>query len=452
MRKLCPLLVHLCLMVPAISVKAQSPGALDPGFNPEAAFSDVFWAMAVQLDGKIVAAGRQGASYGVVYRLKPDGTTDPAFQSGARATCLDATVPQINAVALQTNGSILLGGQFTYFDEPSRLRLAQLNPFGLLDPAFTPSANDSVLALAVQADGKILIGGNFTNFKGSGKNYLVRLAPDGSLDETFNTEGAGPSGKVLAVAIDLDGSIMIGGEFTGINGIARSHVGRLRADGGVDTAFDPGSPGINNTVTAVAIQSDHKVVIGGSFTSVAGATVGRIARLNGNGSLDSSFDPGTGCDNYTVWALAIQANGKILAGGRFTSVNQVSRSKIVRFDSNGALDSSFDPDAGAGTTSSDEIRAMKLQPDGKIIVAGKFTVFSGQSRLGVARLFGDPVAELPQVSVHVTSTNLILDWAGAGQLQSATNLAGEFFDVPGATNPPWAVTNSLPVEFFRVRK
>lgn len=106
------LIAGFCGLLPAILL-AQAPGSLDLAFAPDIAYSDILWALAVQPDGKILAAGRQGASYGVVYRLDGNGRLDVGSQSGMRATCADSAVPQINTLALQTNGNIILGGQFT---------------------------------------------------------------------------------------------------------------------------------------------------------------------------------------------------------------------------------------------------------------------------------------------------------------------------------------------------
>lgn len=442
------LITGFCLLG-SFALLAQTPGSLDTNFIPATAYTDVLWTLAVQPDGKILVGGRRGSTAGVIYRLNTNGTVDPAFSSGARATCLDATIPTINALSLQTNGNVVLGGAFTYIDTTSlRSRLAELNTSGSLDLAFNPSAGNSVLATAIQPDGKIIIGGNFTNFKGSGKNYLARMNPDGSLDSAFNSQGTGPQARVSAVALGPDGTILIGGDFTSVNGIARLYVARLLSNGTVDTNFDLSLSGPDGTVSAVAVQPDHKVIIGGAFLYVAGASRGGIARLNDNGTLDTAFAPSSGCDSY-VWAVAVQSNGRILAGGRFNNVNGEARSKIARFNSDGNLDPAFDSTAGAGAGTSDEIRAIQLQPDGKIVVAGKFTTFSNNSRYGVARLHGDPVA--PRLEVLLASTNIVLSWTGSFTLQSATNAVGPYLDVTGASNPPCTYPIHLGSEFFRLR-
>jgi uncharacterized delta-60 repeat protein len=323
-----------------------------------------------------------------------------------------------------------------------------VNPSGLLDLTFSPSAGNSVLATAIQPDGRIIIGGNFTNFKGSGKNYLARMNPDGSLDSTFNTQGTGPQARVGAVALGPDGTILIGGDFTSVNGIARLYVARLLPDGTVDTTLDLSLSGPDGTVSAIAVQPDRKVIIGGAFLNVAGVSRGAIARLNANGTLDTTFAPGSGCDSY-VWAVAVQSTGRILAGGRFNNVNGQARSKIARFNPDGTLDPAFDATAGAGAGTSDEIRAIQLQPDGRIVVAGKFTTFSNNARNGMARLLGDPVA--PRLDLQLDSTNVVLNWIGSFTLQSAASPAGPYLDVTNAGAPPCTHPIHTDLEFFRLR-
>jgi uncharacterized delta-60 repeat protein len=274
------------------------------------------------------------------------------------------------------------------------------------------------------------------------------MNPDGSLDSTFNTQGTGPQARVGAVALGPDGTILIGGDFTAVNGIARLYCARLLSDGTVDTNFDLSLSGPDGTVSAIAVQPDRKVIIGGAFLNVAGAARGAIARLNANGTLDTTFAPSSGCDSY-VWAVAVQSTGRILAGGRFNNVNSQARSKIARFNPDGTLDPTFDATAGAGAGASDEIRAIQLQPDGRIVVAGKFTTFSNNARNGMARLLGDPVA--PRLGLQLDSTNVVLSWTGPFTLQSAASPAGPYLDVTNAGAPPCTHPIHAGSEFFRLR-
>ena len=151
---------------------------------------------------------------------------------------------------------------------------------------------------------------------------------------------------MYAVAIQADGKVLIGGEFTTVSGTSRNAIARLNGDGTLDTGFDPGA-GANDWVKDVAVQPDGKVLIGGDFTTVNGTGRNRIARLNGDGTLDTGFDPGAGA-NYWVSAVAIQADGKVLIGGGFDTVDGTARKRIARL--NGATPPVFASAAPATAT------------------------------------------------------------------------------------------------------
>src|SRR6266487_1853202 len=130
------------------------------------------------------------------------------------------------------------------------------------------------------------------------------------------------------------------------------------------SALDGFDPNANNFVVALGVQADGKIVVGGAFTSIAGQPRNKIARLNPDGSLDTSFDPNADND---VYALAVQADGKILVGGFFTSIGGGTRNRIARLNPDGSLDTNFDPNANSN------VRAIGVQADGKILVGGAFT-------------------------------------------------------------------------------
>jgi uncharacterized delta-60 repeat protein len=142
-------------------------------------------------------------------------------------------------------------------------------------------------------------------------------------------------------------------------------------------SFDPNA---NNDVFAVAVQADGKILVGGVFTSVGGQTRNNIARVNPDGSLDASFDPNA---NFFVEALAVQVDGKILVGGLFTSIGGQTRNGIARLDPDGSLDASFDPNANSS------VLAVAVQADGKVLIGGAFFSIGGQTRNHIARLNPD---------------------------------------------------------------
>ena len=324
----------------------------------------------------------------------------------------------VYAVAEQPNGSAIIAGSFNSYDEAPYNRIVRVGNNGYVDTSFLASpnsgANDFIAALALQPDGNILIGGNFTAFNGNNRHYIARLnGADGSLDTTFNP-GLGANGTVWSIALETNVQtfvelpltnvisltnyqVIIAGDFTTVNGIQLNHVARLNMDGSVDTSFNPGV-GPDGSVNVVTVDSLGRVLIGGNFDTVSGVVSGGIARLNVDGSVDTTFAPGIGTYNPDslatdpVNAIVLQADGQILVAGGFAYMDLDSYSGIVRLNTDGTLDLSFNPGTGTlnlNTSLSDSIYAMTLQPDGTIFVAGDFTTFNQTRRVGLARLLTD---------------------------------------------------------------
>jgi len=240
----------------------------------------------------------------------------------------------------------------------------------------------SVYIYAIQPDGKIIIGGNFSQYNGVSRNRIARLNSDGSLDTSFNP-GTGLTNVIRSICIQPDGKIIIGGDFTTYNGVSRNRIARLNSDGSLDTSFNPGA-GVDNSVYSCSIQSDGKIIIAGDFITYNDVGRDGIARLNSDGSLDTSFNPGTGA-RYSVYTVATQQDGKIIIAGNFTTYNGVSRNRIARLNSDGSLDTSFNPGTGADQF----IRFLTIGLDSKIIIVGDFTKYNGTPRNRIARLNSD---------------------------------------------------------------
>jgi len=291
----------------------------------------------------------------------------------------------IRAAVLQVNGKILIGGNFTQYNGTGRNYIARINTDGSLDATFDPGtgANSAVAEICIQTDDQILIGGYFTQYNGTGRNRIARINTDGSLDATFDP-GTGANGTIMAIAIQTDGKIIIGGWFTQYNGTGRNYIARINTDGSLDATFDPGT-GANSAVAEICIQTDDQILIGGNFTQYNGTGRNRIARINTDGSLDATFDPGTGA-NAWVHSLAIQADGKILAGGEFTSYDGVAEFRIVRINIDGTLDNTFGSVTGA---SGGSVHSIVIQTDDQILIGGYFTQYNGTGRNRIARINTD---------------------------------------------------------------
>ncbi len=371
---------------------AAANGVVDAGFNTAAikAYADQgsVAAVAQQLDGKLLVGGlfhSVGASsaQGAV-RLNTDGSRDGTFDTtvgfeiGTGAYCF---------AIRSSDNKIFMGGIFATYNGTSRDNILLANTNGSLDTVFAPSgvSDDSpaIFALATQSDGKILVGGFFNRVNGEVHYSFVRLNPDGSIDHTFAVT-LGTYGSVRAMLIQPDGKIMIAGQFRSIDNTARSKVARLNSDGTIDATFDPGN-GPDDAVHAMAQDSAGNTYIGGDFLNVSGTPRVRLAKLMPDGSLDAAFDPGTGPNN-TVRAIA-PPNGSAgpVIGGFFTTYNGATVNRIVRVDAmTGARDTAFTTNNGTGFNSA--VRSLALTPTGQYLAGGNFSTFNGTSHSRVARL------------------------------------------------------------------
>ncbi len=289
----------------------------------------------------------------------------------------------VYVVATQSDGKIVVGGNFTSFNGTARTRIARLNADGTLDPSFVPTtgADDKVWAIAIQSDGKIIIGGQFTSYNGTGRKYIARLKSDGAIDPSFDP-GTGFDAPILlnSIVVQSSGKIIVGGSFLTYNGTTRLRLTRLTSVGGIDVSFDVGS-GFNNDIYTVAIQNDGKVLVGGSFTTYRGTTRNRIARLDSLGAIDATFDPGTGFNTGAVYKIAVQSDGKIIAVGSFFSYQGNASSRIVRINSDASYDGTF-----AIGTGLNNITYETFVFNNKVIAAGGFTSFNGTTKGNIARL------------------------------------------------------------------
>jgi uncharacterized delta-60 repeat protein/uncharacterized repeat protein (TIGR01451 family) len=369
----------------------EPPGGVDTVFNPSGMNAAVL-ALALQGDGKLIAGGEFTVANQVpavrLVRLNGlNGTVDNTFQSAANAA--------VQSLALQTDGRALVGGAFTTINGVVRNHIARVMSNGALDTSFNPGAgtDNPVFAMAetfIGGDRKIFLGGNFATFNSAVRNGIARVNGDGSLDANFNP-GSGVGGVVYAVAAyptnsTHAGKVIIGGDFALYNGVGRSGVARLNADGSLDLTFDPGT-GAAGAVRALAIQTDGRVLVGGSFTNFNGSALSRLARLNDSGSVDATFNAGPGADD-TVLTITVQADTKIVVGGLFTHCNGVSRNRITRLNNDGTAD----PTINFGSGANDFVAATLVQPDSRIVLGGGFTDYDGAPRQRIARIYGGSIA------------------------------------------------------------
>jgi uncharacterized delta-60 repeat protein len=361
-----------------------TPGQLDTTFVPAPGTSDAVNVVISQPDGKVIAAGRFTFANNVarnrIARFNSNGSLDTTFNPGTGAD------GEITAAVLQPDGRIVVAGRFTSFNGFTHNRVCRLNANGSVDQTFGlgNGINNAALALALQSDGRIIVGGQFSQVDLTQRFNLARLNTNGNVDLSFDP-GNGPNGDVNAIVIQSDGRIIIGGTFIGYNGFARGGIARVLGNGALDPSFDSGV-GTGGNVFALALQDNGQIVLGGRFAQYSGTNRTFIARVFGDGSLDFGFNPVP--DNW-VQSLAVEPDDRILVGGFFTGINGFGRNRVARLNTNGLVDPTFDPGAGCvGSLTSDatQVDSIALQ-FGRILVGGIFTSYNNQLRDNIVRLF-----------------------------------------------------------------
>lgn len=307
--------------------------------------------------------------------------TDPTFNVGFGANRI------IRKSVELPNKDVIVVGEFTSFNSISKNRLVKLKANGSIDATFNigSGVNDMISDICIQNDGKIIIAGNFTSYNGVAINRIARLNSDGSLDNTFKTNlGAGVDGTVYAAAIQADGKIVVGGVFFSINGVGAQNLGRINADGTVDASFQS-APGAQGTVYDIEILSNQSILIGGSFNTygVNGGAQSKLAKLNSDGTLNTTFANNLGAGfTAEVYAIKIQSDGKILVGGSFTIFNNKSQNRLIRLLSSGLPDLSFVIGSGADQV----VFTIEQQANGKILAGGDFNTFNGNNSKRLVQL------------------------------------------------------------------
>lgn len=389
------------------------------------------WTSLIQPDGKIIFGGDFSKYKGVpcyrIARLNTSGYLDTAFTNHGGFNAPNNTLNfPVRALALQDSGKILVGGNFTSYGTNSGVtRLARLYPDGSLDVAFTNALtsgglNGTVYAIAVQSNGKIIVGGDFTFYQSSLNQvgHIIRLNSDGTMDNSFNNLGAGfnsatvgSTGKVYSIKIQADNSILVAGDFINYNGDPVNRIIRLNSDGSPDIAFRNNVNlfgGFNEAIYDVAVHPDGRIFVGGSFIyTLASPTPNHIACLNANGSLNTQFIPvDHGCHNQSGYAtdpvskILMQPDGKILLAGSFISFRDKDTtgyrptSHLLRLNKDCTLDKSFNNNystASFSSTTGHKLYTIALQTDGKIIAGGNFTLYNTYTKNRALRLYNNIV-------------------------------------------------------------
>jgi len=396
-------------------VKTAPSGNIDTSFNAGFGFSQAFGnCISLQSDGKAII-GVQSAQYSSSNNSITRTDLSGSYNAGPGSTFNygdgTANSGQVYTAVTQSDGKIILGGNFLAYSGSGAayFRIVRINPDGTQDPSFVTGGgfNNQVNALQIQSDGKIIAIGNFTSYNAFSINRIVRLNTNGTRDATFNA-GTGFPAAMNNLIIQPDGKILVAGTSTTYSGSTVNYLTRLNTDGTIDNTFNTGT-GLNGNVNGLTLQSDGKIVIGGSFTTYSGSGNLRIVRINSDGTKDTTFNMGTGFNNISYGVALEPITNKIIVAGIFTtySGSSTNTTGIIRLNPNGTQDPSFITGAGLSGFSSIPSH-LSVESDGKIYVGNVFATYSGSTVNNFVR-------------INPSGT---LDTTFSGQMPSPTNRVG----------------------------
>ncbi len=319
-------------------------------------------------------------------QVSDDASFNPT-DNGSMATGFTELTGTTAALRNSGNGTILVAGIFTLYNQTTANRLVRLLPDGSVDPGFSAGtgvaglvtsesglANVSSIACIKEiSGGGYLLAGNFVSYNGTTRRAVIRILANGAIDNTFNNGGDGANGVVNDIQPLSNGKFMICGAFTQYNGVAVNRLARLNADGTLDASFNVGGAGANLAVFALDTTSTGQIIAAGTFTSYNGSPVKRIARIKPDGSLDLTFGPAGNAPNSYIISMKVIADDKILVGGTFISVGSSSVGRFLRLNADGNPDLTF----LAGTACNGDVNTIQVEENGKILLGGNFTNYSG---------------------------------------------------------------------------
>jgi uncharacterized delta-60 repeat protein len=394
--------------VPNITSAPTSVGALYAKGTIDFSSSEYAYAIAAQTDGKIVAAGtalvvgsNNPSNYDfAVFRYNTDGSLDTSFDADGKVTTPISdefnNYDSAYAVAVQPDGKIIAAGSSTLGTLGyAAAALVRYNTDGSLDVSFgtggkvLTSGYSAIIEIALQSDGKIVVAGDYAHFK------VARYNGDGSLDVSFGTGGIvgtdfSINSGAYSVALQADGKIVAAGEASACdidnNCFSYFALARYNTNGSLDTSFNTDGKLLTSfaqyaSAYAIVVQTDGRIVAAG-----AAATCdidnncdyySALARYNGNGSLDTSFDVDgkvtlPAGDYGSAGSIALQSNGKIVLSGTTSAVGTGVDFSLFRLNIDGSPDISFDGDGKLTTDfgNDDYSSDVAIQSDGRIVVAG----------------------------------------------------------------------------------
>ncbi|TGE26386.1 T9SS type A sorting domain-containing protein [Hymenobacter metallicola] len=398
---------------------------------------------AVQLEpnGGVTVAGNLKTAFSLagasVVRLTAAAQPDLAFQP-------DLVTPgRVAKLLRQADGKLLIAGRFTSVQGQKVSNITRLNADGSRDASFAATGpNYAVEALAQQPDGKILVGGRFTEVAGNPAAVVARLEPDGRYDASFAAGFVfnGTSTQVTALALQPDGNVLVGGVSLTYTGTFGDALHRLLPTGQLDQAYENNlnANPKQGQVLSLKVLPDGRAYVGGYFTASNGSayTGAGLMRLLADGRPDPAFTPETSGVNVLVNDVAPLANGQVLVGGHFSNYNGANRVNMVRLNANGSVDPAFNANMAFSAIGSTGVSFVVPQPNGRFLIGSGLTMrINGVNQGTLARLL--PTGELD--ASFAASTSLVNGAVHSALVESTGELlvGGQFSQVAGQTR--WSV-------------
>lgn len=332
----------------------------------------------------------------------------------------------VDAMVVQADGAVVVGGDFQLVDGDPRRHLFRLTPDGAVDPGWTTTTNGRVTALVQAADGAIYVAGDFTQIGGIARQSVARLSPAGVVDPNWNIRFANSQARLRSIARDATGRIYLSGEFSQVltpgGPVTRERVARFDAAGVLDPTWNPVLDG-----AAFAMQVDPAgqwLYIGGEFNNVGTLERVYLARLALTG--EGAADPGWRFDtDEVVNTLAFAPDGRLHVGGAFRTLANRSAPGLARFDAAGAVDAAFAPDL-RGT-----VRGFDWDGAGRSLVAGDFVSPGTPGKRFLVRLLASGAVD-PGFDAQPRSEVRALRVLGADRIAAAGSFVAGTGTAPGA--------------------
>lgn len=407
--------------------KVSSSGVLDATFSTTTGPSAAVYALAN--DGTNIYLGGTFTTYksAASNRIaKVNALTAAMDTTFSPSTGGNGAANTVNSISY-SGGALYIGGLFTTYRNLNASRVAKVGTDGTLDSTYNPSTGANGTSGAVNAvfggANGIYVGGGFYSYRNSSiANYIAKIDSSGNLDTTFNSQVAANGFNNTVRALALSGTtIFAGGDFTAYRGGAANRIAKLDANGALDTTFNPtsGNNGANNLVWAIAVYGAD-VFIGGDFTTYKGTALKYLAKLNFSGTLDATFSTTTG-PSSSVYAIVTDGTS-VYIGGKFTTYKSVSANRVAKLAySNAALDTVFSPSANNGGGST--VNALMLNGS-SLFMGGALTTYRGTT---VNR-----IAKVDKASGDLDSTFLGTGTVGYGSTVNALATDGTSLYVTGA--------------------